>query len=239
MELPITFIILFLLLFSGMITAAGQEAGDSFTVTESLPAELHLIFDHLFDPDHFVLLGKLITLFLREEEKAYLIERISANRFAIRSKATIRAGSLLQIEQMTGTEFVFSGQLILKKGIEFNCAVQMETIYRMEGRQVTALSKVFYQLPPLVRGLDRTIRVLTGQHFVVDKTTAFLQRMHLALARLAELSPAEWESLARQEGKLSSLIYPVSFSKEEIGLVRDVLQLYHTQKSRDRIIQNH
>jgi|GEM_PF-1661769 len=223
------------LVFSLVFPAAGgspaettaeylPEEWNTLSVTRTLPADLLVIYDRLFYPEQFVLLGKLMTLFLRDRGKGYLIEQVDEGFFSVRSRKTIRKGSVLQIQEMHGGVFSFTGILVIKKGFSFSCPVKVESRCYTDGDELRCDTSVAYKAPAVVEAVDKTVFFLTGRTFIAGKVLGFVDNLHAVVETLSRLEPARWEEIVRDRELLSNLVYPITFSPQECAVVEDILQ---------------
>jgi hypothetical protein len=180
--------------------------------------------DSLFSRERFPLLGKVITLLSRDVPKGYVFTPLGKNRFSIRSRKTIRPGSVLTIHTLTGSRFVFDGRLIVKKGVSFVCSVAVDCRYSMQGEILVSDADIAYQAPGMVETIDRAIRIMTGKRFVVYKMTGFIDRMHHTVHRLQTMSAARWRAIATDDSITAAGVFPVQFSEEEIAFVAGLLE---------------
>lgn len=214
--------------------AAGSPAEgkrETFTATKVFSGDFQPIYSELFDSEHFQLMGKLMTVFLHDKDKGYRLTPGADDAYSIRSRSTIQEGSEIRIHELSGESFIFSGDLILKKGITFPCTVEAKIRYDWDGPEMRCVINITYQTLPIVRGLDQGLRFFTGKNFIADKVTSFLEGMHLVAERLAGLSLEEWRRIADDQDFLSHLVFPVTFSPEEREKVERVLISYGAEKT--------
>ena len=83
---------------------------------QGFPADLWVAYDGLLQKSNFILLSKLMTLFLREKDKGYLVEEVEEGLFTVRSRKTVRAGAGSGLKRMGGESSGSHGTLVLKKG---------------------------------------------------------------------------------------------------------------------------
>lgn len=205
-----------------------DEGWQTLAVSKVFPADLWVAYDGLLQKSNFILLSKLMTLFLREKDKGYLVEEVEEGLFTVRSRKTVRAGSWIRIEEMGGGVFRFHGTLVLKKGFTFSCRIRVDNRYYLDGDELKCETVVAYQAPPVVEAIDKTVLFFTGQTFVAYKVLGFVEGLFGTIEILARLDPAQWQELSTDRELLSSLIYPVSFSPQESAIVEEVLKRIHS-----------
>lgn len=211
-----------------------DEEWQTLTVSRAFPADLWIAYDGLLKKSNFVLLSKLMTLLLREDGKGYLVEEVEEGLFAIKSRKTVRGGSLIRIEEMGGGVFRFRGRLILKKGFTFSCRIRVDNRYYLDEDELKCETTIAYKAPPVVKAVDKTIHFFTGQTFVAFKVLGFVEGLFSTVEALARLDPAEWREISADRELLSDLVYPVSFSPQECAIVEEILERVRVQASRAR-----
>jgi hypothetical protein len=206
------------------------EGWQTLAVSRVFPADLWVAYDGLLQKSNFILLSKLMTLFLREKDKGYLVEEVEEGLFTVRSRKTVRAGSWIRIEEMGGGVFRFHGTLVLKKGFTFSCRIRVDNRYYLDGDELKCETVVAYQAPAVVEAVDKTVLFFTGQTFVAYKVLGFVGGLFDTIAILARLDPEEWRELSADRELLSGLVYPVSFSPQESAIVGEVLKRVHSRR---------
>ncbi len=227
----IVFIIFLLLIFlvSFLLYAEqclAQEQGKgwvSLQVEDELSADFYQVYKSLSSPEDFTLIGKLMTVFLKEKGKGYLITPLGKGVFKIRSRKTVRPGSKMFIQSMDRQGFNFKGDFILKKIFTFNTDAIIDVKYLIKGDRFKYLARISYNAPALVEGIDKTFRFFTGKNFVAYKMLNFVDRFHFVLKRLSEINLSEWEQIANDKENLSNLIFPVSFSEKEKDKIEKII----------------
>jgi len=141
----------------------------------------------------------------------------------------VREGSLIRIDEMGGGVFRFHGTLVLKKGFTFTCQIRVDNRYYLDGDGLKCETAVAYKAPPAVRAVDETVFFFTGQTFVAYKVLGFVEGLFSTIEILARLDPAKWREISADRELLSSLVYPVSFSPQEIATVEEVLERVQTR----------
>src|SRR5690554_6770221 len=200
------------------------EEWNTLSVTRTLPADLLVIYDRLFYPEQFVLLGKLMTLFLRDRGKGYLIEQVDEGFFSVRSRKTIRKGSVLQIQEMRAGVFSFTGTLVIKKGFSFSCPVKVESRCYTDSDELICDTSIAYRAPAVVEAVDKTVSILTGRTFIAHKVLGLVDNLHFVVETLSRLEPVEWQAIVQDRELLSNLVYSVTFSPRECAVVEEILQ---------------
>ncbi|NLY88425.1 MAG: hypothetical protein GX085_02230 [Firmicutes bacterium] len=206
-----------------------NEGWQILAVSRVFPADLWVAYDGLLQKSNFILLSKLMTLFLRDNKKGYLVEEVEEGLFTVRSRKTVREGSLIRIEEMGGGVFRFQGRLVLKKGFTFSCRIRVDNRYYLDGDELKCETTVAYIVPPVVKAVDETVSFFTGQTFVAYKVLGFVEGLFGTIEVLARLDPAQWREISVDRELLSSLVYPVSFSPQESAIVEEVLKRVHTR----------
>lgn len=200
------------------------EEWNTLSVTRTFPAAFLEIYDRLYRPEHFVLLGKLMTVFLRDRGKGYLIEELDETLFAIRSRKTIREGSVLQIQEMRAGVFSFTGTLVIKKGFSFSCPVKVESRCYTDSDELICDTSIAYRAPAVVEAVDKTVSILTGRTFIAHKVLGLVDNLHFVVETLSRLEPVEWQAIVQDRELLSNLVYSVTFSPRECAVVEEILQ---------------
>lgn len=201
-----------------------QEKGwVTLSVEDYISNDYYEVYKYISDSKHFSLIGKLMTVFLKDRGKGYIITPTGNKTFKIRSRKTVRPGSKIYIKSMDKDGFTMTGNLILKKIITFNTDVTIKVRYIVEDGRLKYIAHISYNAPAIVEGIDKTFRLFTGKNFVAYKLMAFVDRFHLVLEKLSELDSREWHKISSDKEFLSSLVFPVSFTREEIKRIDYVI----------------
>ncbi len=203
----------------------GTHAGQwrKITFHDTLPSLHGDIRDSLFKTDYFSLLGQIITLICRNENKGYVFRQVDSSVFSIKSRKTIQEQSRIHIETFSSDRFDFHGILILKKGITFACSVKARCRYRINPQRIMSTCRISYNAPEVVKKVDDAVKLFTGKRFVAYKMAGFIERMNRVLDTLDRMSPSHWKRLAGDEDISSSGVFPVRFTDQEIAFVADLI----------------
>jgi hypothetical protein len=217
------FLILFIIIAPSIYPLSEIDSlkanGKKYIKTDTLPLQVNQVKSELLKIDRLELIGKLMTTFLKEKKKAYKIQKIEDSLFSIKSRKTIREGSTLRVMRMDGDKIVFFSRMVLKKLFTFNCNAFFETCYFDNDSSVICSIRVIYDAPAVLKGIDKGIEFFTRKSFVARKTSGFLERLNFLMQELDSLTKEEWIRIANDRSYLSSLIYPVTFTQEEIEFV--------------------
>ncbi len=175
----------------------------------------------LFKEENFQLIGKLMTLFLLEEEKGYKITQIKGGgnikRFAIQSRKTIKENSYIDIHVMNRREFIFTGKLFIEKVVSFDCDIKVELKYIRGEKDVAYQTEVKYDAPSLINGVNSLFSAFSGEDYISGKLINFIDNLHLVLSELDRLELEKWYKMVYDKDLLLSLIYPVSFTVRKLS----------------------
>lgn len=212
-------------LCTGPVRADAQAGWVTAEFTQELPGSFVEIQAGLFDETHFELIGKLLSVFLHDKDKAYLIRRVGEHSYSIMSRRTIQEGSRVSVVSMTPSLFSFTGTLILKRGFSFTCEVDVRARYTAAGDadSVRAVTNVAYNAPAVVEGLDKLYRVISGRTFVAYKVSGFIERINIVFEMLGNMRSDEWLEISSDREFLEGLHYPVEFTRKEREYVAALL----------------
>lgn len=199
-----------------------NEKWSNVEVVKSISYDTYEIYKYLFQQDNFELVGKLMTFFLEEQERGYQFERLSEGEYSVRSRS-IQEGSTITIARIDRQGFVFTGELIIKKMITFNCRFRVETRFTKNEKDVEGKSTIHYDAPEIVKGVNLGYKLLTGQDLVAYKIADFLEGLYIVLNNLNSLDIKEWRELSQDQEFLKNLFFPINFSNKEIKMVEDIL----------------
>jgi hypothetical protein len=199
--------------------SAPHKTGDSVVVLDSFPAAALHFKDAVLVPDRLELMGKLMTLFLKEQKKAYKITRISDSLFALESRNSLAAGSTIRIQQLDTAVFAFIGAIIIKKPVQFPCSIAVTSVYERRNAHIICRTSAAYRTAPVIHTIDKTITAVSGRKYIAYKIADFILRLHTVLSDLETLDSPQWQALARNRALHKKLYFPVTFSQEEIAFV--------------------
>jgi hypothetical protein len=198
--------------------------GAQLTFCDTFPARFRNVQAPLFQIDRFELVGKLMTLFLKDKKKGYVLQQSGDSLFSVKSRKTIQPGSRLRMVRLDMDSLVFTAHLVLKKGVEFPCEALVAIGYRDTGGITVCHSSIRYAVPGVIRGLNRSVAFFTGTDFVAWKITEFVRRFNFVIDQIAALDVREWRETATDKKRLSGLVFPVEFSGDEIECIAHALQ---------------
>lgn len=189
----------------------------------------------LFKEENFQLIGKLMTLFLLEEEKGYKITQIKGGpdnikRFAIQSRKTIKESSYIDIHVMNRRGFIFTGKLFIEKVVAFDCDIKVELKYIRGEKDVVYQAEVKYDVPSLINGVNSLFSAFSGEDYISGKLINFIDNLHLVLSELDRLESEKWYKMVYDNDLLSSLIYPVRFTDTEVRLIANMIKYNYSLK---------
>ncbi|MFW6022671.1 MAG: hypothetical protein ACOCQW_04060 [Halanaerobiaceae bacterium] len=207
---------------------ASNSIDDELQQTVTIEGEIsHQSYDYyklLFKSDNFQLIGKLMTLFLQEENKGYKIYHKEKDTYYIQSNSTIQRNSYINIIFMDNKNFDFNGKLFIKKGIAFNSDIGVNIDYLKKNNRVIYSADIAYTAPVVVNSLNNIYNIITGEDFISYKIIKFLDNLHLVLDELNKLNPESWSELVNNEENFVDTVFSVEFSEKEYNIIENILK---------------
>ena len=223
--LALSLILMFFSPLKGAAHAFNREGGQFTSVSGVIPEAAYRNYKILLKEKYLPLLGKLMTVFLADRDKAYKIESLPGEGvFAIESRRTIQPGSRIYIKAIDEGRFHFTGELLLRKIVKFTCFVEVEISYKSNGTEVGYQADLFYSAPVVIEGVSNFITEITGWDFVGKKIMEVIENMHFVLDQAACLDAEGWQEILNDRERLENLFFPVSFTAEEQELIQDLIQ---------------
>jgi len=225
LRLLVSSIIIFLLLsaaFSQAIFATEQSEKRELKFTREYPASSFIVYQKLFNPENFSLLGKLLTVFLKEKDRGFIFLPRENNSFSVQSRRTIQPESTLTIYAWGNKKFSFSADLVLEKIITFPCSVKTIIQYSEKENTVLAEANVYYSLPTGIEFTGQVIKTMTGEDYIKNELQKFLEELHGITGILENLSQETWLEVAENTDDLDT-VFPVTFTPAEKKLVAEII----------------
>jgi hypothetical protein len=201
-----------------------RASGAFLQFRDSFPLEFKPVQESLFVAQRFETIGKLMTLFLRDKKKAYKFSAIGDSIFLIKSRKTVRPGSTLRILAIDSSRLEFVADLVFTKGGVFSSQVLASIRYSTRGNSTVCGASIWYTAPAAVRGINSSVRFVTGIDLLGWKISDFVRRPGIVMQRIALLAPRQWRELASDTKLLQSLYYPVAFSADEVEFLAGALE---------------
>jgi len=221
---PVTLVFL-LLSFLSPSLVAGDEEKNVFDISQTYPSEFYPVYLNLFQPESMPLTGKLLTLFLAEEERGFTFEPLGENKFSLISANTIREGSTFALKSWGEKGFSFFCDLIFQHYISFSTQVTVDVELKQEKDHIKTETVVRYTLPRFLEGANKFLSFFTGQNFIENKITEFIQELYGLTSNLKNLTPQKWEEMAQDPDVLEKTIFPISFTEEETEKITSILKI--------------
>ncbi len=223
---PMVSSILILLLisaaFSPVVFTAEQPEKRELEFSREYPASFFVVYQELFNPDNFSLLGKLLTVFLKEKDRGFIFLPRENKSFSVQSRSTIQPQSTLTIHTWGNNKFSFSADLVLEKIITFPCSVETIIQYTEKENTVLAQANVYYSLPAGIEITSQVFKTITGDDYIKNELQKFLEELHEITGILGNLAQETWLEVAENTDDLDT-VFPVSFTPAEIELVTEII----------------
>jgi len=232
-RIQLTFLICLSFLICTSVSASGEN-WPGVEVEKEISPEAYGIYKDFFREDKLELTGKLMTLFLKDEDKAYRFKATGDGQYLVQSRRTIQEGSIISVDRIDKEGFELSGELILKKGISFSSKFRVKSYFITEGQRVKAFSEIYYELPGIIKGINSACKFLTGNDFVAQKISGFLDGFYIVMANLHSLEMMEWRALSRDRDFLAQFHFPLDFTNEEIRDVEEIIEERSHQEVKEK-----
>ncbi len=208
------------------VSVQAEKIENSFTFARTHPHSFQPIYESLFNPESLPLLGKLLTLFLREQNRGFYFQPIDDKTFSVQSGQTIKEESTLTLQSWNSKEFAFSAKLILEKIIKFHCQVEVKVKYEYNSQEIISETYVNYILPPVLNEAYSVFTFIIGHDIIEKSLFELIEELHALAGELEKISKDDWEEMSRDPAILNTAVFPLTFSEKEqeqvVRIIEDI-----------------